>query len=615
MTENGICGWVSFSASSGQDPAICRRMLRAATGESATRHDLAGRGEAFTYGPAPDRWFAQHQGVAVVVKGRPRWRERAADDSGVAAAVLEAYARHGRGFLSQVHGQFALLVIDTHRTEALLAIDRAGIERLCIARVGNALAFGTSAKAVARYMSADVRLNHQAIFDYLYREIVPSPETVFASVEKLMPGECATFDGKALRREFYWRLRYRPRDAASLQELESRFRTLLREAVARDADRDDVGAFLSGGTDSSTVTGMLTDLRGRPVRTFSIGFSADGYDEMAYARVASRHFGADAHEYYVTPNDVAQALPLIAQAYDEPFGNASAVPTYFCARLAREHGVGLLLAGDGGDEIFGGNARYAKQMLFERYAGLPGIVRRFLDPALLSLPGATLVPLLRKLQSYVRQARIPLPDRLETYNFLHRNPLDEVFEAEFLRDVDPERPIQLLREVFLRTESEEAVDRMMHLDLKFILADSDLRKVGRMCEIAGVDVRFPMLADELVEFSGELPSGLKVKGTRLRFFFKHALRDFLPAETLSKSKHGFGLPFGMWLASDRALADQTRTALQELGGRGIVRAEYIKELWRQHAHTDANYFGVMLWILTQLELWLRHHVDGTVRSG
>jgi asparagine synthase (glutamine-hydrolysing) len=222
---------------------------------------------------------------------------------------------------------------------------------------------------------------------------------------------------------------------------------------------------------------------------------------------------------------------------------------------------------------------------------------------------------LRKLQSYVRQARIPLPDRLETYNFLHRSPLESIFDPDFLREIDPDHPLEILREVYRRTDSADPVDRMMHLDLKAILADSDLRKVCRMCEVAGIEVRFPMLADELVDFSGEVPAALKVKGTRLRHFFKQALRDFLPPEILTKSKHGFGLPFGLWLATDPGLEELARTTLKSLEGRGIVRSEHIAELWRHHAEVHASYFGVMIWMLVQLELWLQSHVDGRISTA
>ena len=173
-------------------------------------------------------------------------------------------------------------------------------------------------------------------------------------------------------RHFYWQLKYNDDGMESFAMLEGGFRRILREAVVRAIDGEtEIGAFLSGGTDSSTVTGLLTELSGKPARTYSIGFSADGFDEMKYARITARHFSAQAHEYYLTPADVVDAIPIIAQAYDEPFGNESAVPTYFCAKMARADGIQVLLAGDGGDEIFGGNARYARQKLFELYQSIP----------------------------------------------------------------------------------------------------------------------------------------------------------------------------------------------------------------------------------------------------
>jgi asparagine synthase (glutamine-hydrolysing) len=617
MIENGIGGWVRFNTASESAESATARMLQRVAGQPATRYTTERWGEAFAYGEAGNHSFAEAESVSAIIKGRPRWPDaelrRMAADRNDATALLECYGRYGPGFLDHMRGSFALALVDGRKPWVILAVDRMGIERLCLARTADGLGFGTSAEVVAQCASDSPRLNRQAVFDYLYREIVPSPETIFDGVEKLLPGQCATFDGNTVQRKFYWHMRYRHNKATTLEELEKRFCTLLREAIARETDADGVGAFLSGGTDSSTVSGLLTDVRGVSAHTFSIGFPAQDYDEMEYARIAARHFGTQSHEYYVTPRDVAEAIPLIARAYDEPFGNASAVPTYFCARLAQENGMRVLLAGDGGDELFGGNARYAKQKVFEHFFRLPGFARRPLESIILSLPGAERVPPIRKAQSYVRQACIPLPDRLETYNFLHRTPLEEIFEPDFLRDVDAEHFLRLLREVYRRTDSDDPVDCMMHLDLKFILADSDLRKVVRMCEVAGVEARFPMLADELVEFSGEVPGKLKVKGTELRFFFKHALRDFLPRETLSKSKHGFGLPYGLWLATDEGLAEQARDALRRFAGRGIVRTEYIEWLWRHHADTHASYFGVMIWILTQLEFWLQYHFDSPPR--
>jgi len=326
---------------------------------------------------------------------------------------------------------------------------------------------------------------------------------------------------------------------------------------------------------------------------------------MEYARITSRHFSTKAHEYYVTPQDVVDAIPVIAEAYDEPFGNDSAVPTYYCARMARADGVRVMLAGDGGDEIFGGNARYARQKLLEAYGAVPRVLRRgLIEPLALGIRGADRLAPLRKLASYIRQASVPLPERLESYNFLQRSPLADIFEPGFLAEVDPARPLALQRDAYQRAASASPVNRMMHLDLEFTLADNDLRKVSRMCEVAGVEVRYPLIDDALVEFSGELPPSLKVKGLKLRYFFKQALTDFLPPETLAKTKHGFGMPFGLWLRDHKPLAELVNESFTTFGRRGIVKPGYIEELLHQHETSHASYFGVMIWVIMMLERWL-----------
>ena len=547
--------------------------------------------------------------LSVAAEGRFQWLDPqaagVARTRGSAAALLHLYRGCGEALLEKIRGTFALAIADSANGSGLIAVDRMGIRPLCYANPPGELVFGSTADAVARHPAVGARLSEQALFNYLYCHMVPSPGTVYRGVSKLLPGECVLFRDGVVKRRFYWRLHYRDRTPDSVPQLEERFRTLLREAAARTAgDEDALGAFLSGGTDSSTVTGLLRNLRGRPPRTYSIGFAAEGFDEMDYARIAARHFGAQAREYYVTPEDVLAAVPLVARAYDEPFGNASAVPTYYCARAAREDGVRVLLAGDGGDEIFGGNARYAWQKLFEVYTTVPAWMRRGVLEPLAFAPGAAALPPLRKLRSYIEQARIPLPERLETYNFLQRSPLAEIFEPEFLAAVDPGQPLAMQREAYERTDSASAVNRMMHLDLKFTLADNDLRKVSRMAELAGVEARYPLLDDALVEFSGELPAALKVRGMTLRWFFKHALRDFLPRETIAKKKHGFGLPFGLWAKEHPALRALVYDSLGAFAGRGILRKAYLDELLRRHGADHATYFGVMIWVLVMLERWL-----------
>ena len=544
----------------------------------------------------------------VAMVGQARWEipelQRQAEQTGLAASIIEAYRTYGPSFLERLHGPFALALVDTQDQTVLLAIDRLGIQPLAFARTDQGIVFSSDARAVAVHPDVDNALSPQGLFNYLYFHMVPSPGSIFTGVGKLLPGEYAVWRQGLLERKFYWRLAYQDENNGVNPEKKiSRFKSLLSDAVRTAADSPQVGAFLSGGTDSSTVTGFLTQSLGRPIDTFSIGFDADGYDEMAYARIASRHFGTRPHEYYLTPTDVVEAIPKIAAAYDEPFGNASVIPAYYCAKLAHDAGINVMLAGDGGDEIFGGNARYAKQKVFELYWQLPVWARRgLIEPLSGALPS---VGLLRKAKSYVDQARIPLPDRLETYNFLRREPLDRILMPDFLAGIQADQPEAMLREAYDRTESDSFINRMLHLDLKFTLADNDLRKVNRAAELAGVAVHYPLLDEALVTFSAELTPDEKVRGRYLRYFFKQALSDFLPREIIDKSKHGFGLPFGLWMRTHPELHSLAGDSLTSLRNRNIVRPEYIDRLLDQHQSGHAAYYGVMIWVLMMLEQWLQ----------
>ena len=554
-----------------------------------------------------------NDGMSVAFSGDITWSDtelgRLCEAQGLVEAIAAAYRRDGAEAPRHMHGAFAVVIIDPATNSLFAAIDRMGIRSLCYAADAQRIVIGGEAHDVAAHPRVGNDIDPQAIYDYLFSHVVPAPGTIYRGIRKLLPAQYLHWRAGRLEIGFYWALRYHARAAARMPELESRFLSLLETAVAdsvRGAGR--VAAFLSGGTDSSTVTGMLSKVQGGRSDAYSIGFEAEGFDEMAYARIAARHFGARHHPYYVTPRDVLAMIPKVAAAYDEPFGNASAVAAYYCAKLAHDEGVSTMLAGDGGDELFGGNARYAKQKVFEAYWRIPGLLRRrLLEPALLGVGDRGSITPLRKAASYVRQAMIPLPDRLESYNFLLRESHSAMFMPEFLRAVDVEHPARLAREVYQRTEGGSFIDRMMHLDLKLTLADNDLRKVNRMCELAGVAVRYPMLDEALVDFSGEVPAGLKVRGLKLRYFFKHALRNFLPPETIKKTKQGFGLPFGIWLQEDAGLRDLATASLHSFRARGYLRPECIDALLQKHEHEHASYYGVMIWVVVMLEQWLEAH--------
>jgi len=605
---SGLLGWVDCAANVAAAETL-DFMAQAAHVETALNIGVSNPPAAVAAWQTYDPVSVHSAGsVIAALVGQARWEipefQLRADQTGLAASIIEAYRTYGPSFLERLHGPFALALVDTQDQVALLATDRLGIQTLAFAQTAKGIVFASDARAVAAHPDVDHALSPQGLFNYLFFHMVPSPGSIFSGVKKLLPGECVVWSQGRLERKFYWKLVYRDvDDGSSPREKASRFKSLLADAVRTTAASSQVGTFLSGGTDSSTVTGFLTQSLGRPVDTFSIGFDADGYDEMEYARLASRHFGTRPHEYYLTPADVVAAIPKIAATYDEPFGNASAIPAYYCAKLAHDAGINVMLAGDGGDEIFGGNARYAKQKVFELYWQLPAWARHnLIEPLSSALPE---VGLLRKAKSYVAQARIPLPERLETYNFLRREPLDQILTPDFLAQIQIGQPEALLREVYDRTESNSFINRMLYLDLKFTLADNDLRKVSRACELAGVAVRYPLLDEALVEFSAELTPDEKVRGQRLRHFFKQALNDFLPREIIDKSKHGFGLPFGLWMQTHPELRELANDSLSALRKRGIIQPMYIDRLLDQHRVGHASYYGVMIWVLMMLEQWLQ----------
>lgn len=549
--------------------------------------------------------LAEENGILAAIAGQPRIADTPGGGPVTARQVIDLWHQHGRDLPARLSGTFSLAVIDHRGETAFLAIDRIGTHSLAFSSGNGRLIFADRADSVAAHPDVGGQLDPQGLFNYFYFYDVPAPGTIYRGVEKLLPGQYAWFSRGRIERGFYWHLHYRDERRTDFDAMAGRFKTLLRECVGRAADVEDTAAFLSGGTDSSTVAGVLAEIRGKPARTYSIGFAAQGFDEMEYARIAVRRFGLDAREYYLKPEDILDAIPVIAGHYDEPFANESAVPAYYCARMAKADGYRIMLAGDGGDEIFGGNARYAMQKVFEAYRVFPGFLRKGLIEPLSRLPGLGSLPPGRKLKGYIRQANTPLPERMEAYNFIYRQPLREMFEADFLAQADTHLPAAWFKEAYDRADSRSMVNRMMHLDLKFTLADNDLRKVNGMAEAAGIEVRYPFLDDAMVAFSGEVPPDWKVRRFYLRWFFKTALKGWLPDEIINKSKHGFGLPFGLWAREYTPLRERIEDRLSDFSRRGWLRPQYVNHIRAEHMSGHATYFGKMIWVILMLEEWLQ----------
>jgi asparagine synthase (glutamine-hydrolysing) len=375
-------------------------------------------------------------------------------------------------------------------------------------------------------------------------------------------------------------------------------------------DLDRTGCFLSGGTDSSSITGLFGRIHCRPANTFSIGFAEGDFNELYYAHVAVEHYKTNHHEYTVTPEDAYHVIPKIAEWYDEPFGNSSAIPAYWCSKLARDHGMAVLLAGDGGDELLGGNERYLTNEFYVRYGALPALVRRgAIEPIVSSFRHYS--AFFEKLQRHINQAYRPNPDRYGNDRFVYEFPISQVVGAALPQNGDR---LATVRRYYSSAPAASDLNRLLFIDVHMTLGDEDIPKVIRTAEMAGVEVRFPYLDHVLAEFSGSLPVDLKIRGFKQRYLFKQATSNLLPIAILKKKKHGFGVPIGAWVKTDPKLRNLTREVLLDARTyqRGFFRKEFVEQLMANADDSNnphSRYHGNLLYQFLMLELWYRQHIE------
>lgn len=529
------------------------------------------------------------------------------------ALLSRLYATDGPRFVKRLRGAFAIALWDRRQQQVLLAVDHFGMRRLYYTTDQHDRAFGSRVAAVVAAPGGSHPVDLATVHDYLNFKFVPAPATPFAGIRRLPPGCILHMRRDTLDVETFWDLRY-PEERLRRGRAASSVYRFTRDAVAeavKDLTAKQTGAFLSGGTDSSTVVGLMTRITGEPVNSFSIGFSEERYDELGYAGITARHFRTNHHTRIVTADAALAALPGLIEAYDEPLGNNSVLGTLFCAQLAREHGVTHLLAGDGGDEIFGGNERYRTDRIFGRYARVPAMIRRgLLEPILLGYAG-DLRGVLGRAQRYIRRANLPNPARFYSYEFFMEQNGPELLQPEFLRAAAPGGAGRIPEEHSRRVDARSELNRLLYLDLKLAIGDNDLFKVNRTADMAGVSVRFPFLALPLVEFVGTLPAEFKVRGLEKRYLFKRAFRDLLARETLAKRKQGFGVPTAEWFKTHRGFRELARDTLlsARAAQRGYFKAGALEKLFAEHDRESSPYYGDMLWSVLMLELWHRSHAD------
>jgi asparagine synthase (glutamine-hydrolysing) len=525
--------------------------------------------------------------------------------------ILHLYEEHGTECLARLRGMFAFAIWDGPRRRLFLARDRLGKKPLVYQADQAAFRFASEAKAILQDPAVEARPDARAIARYLTYGYVPGSHSAFAGFHRLPAGHHLLWeDGRTVVTR-YWRLQRDPGEprpeAAWCEEIRARLEEAVRLRLVSDVP---LGAFLSGGVDSSAVVATMAKALPGRVKTFSIGFDEPEYDELQYARLVAERFGTEHHELVVRPDAVA-VLPKLAWHYDEPFGDSSAVPTFYVAQMTRRH-VTVALNGDAGDESFGGYERYVASLAAHRIDGLPGagLLRAAARTALGVWPAkgrrTSLPARARRFLDGLAEA----PERRYARWFCHfyGDRKAELCTPAFLHEAEETDDLADLLAAFREHESTDLLNATMGVDAQLYLPDDLLVKVDIASMAHGLEARSPFLDHEFMEFAATIPSDLKVRGRATKRILKKALEDLVPKPVLTRRKMGFGVPIDHWLRHEvRDLAYETLLSPRALG-RNYFRPAVVRRLLEEHAAGRAN-LQYWLWTLLMLELWHRTYID------
>ena len=525
-------------------------------------------------------------------------------------AIIHAYDRYGTDCLQHLRGMFAFAIWDQRTEELFLARDRVGKKPLLYSLVNGDLVFGSEFTALLQHPKISRDVNQEALHHYLSFMCVPAPLTAYQAIRKLEPGHWLKWKRGHITIERYWQPDFHRKIEISETEAGERAIEILREAVRLRLISDvPLGAFLSGGIDSSAVVALMSEASGTPVKTFSIGFEEQDFSELHHARRVAEHIGADHHEFIVRP-DALEVLPTLVEHYGEPYADSSAIPTYYVARETRRH-VTVALNGDGGDECFAGYERYAAMRLAERYHRLPGLLRKpLIEPLVNTLPTSeTHRSRARDAQRFIQAASLPKVTRyLRWTSVFDSDAKNEIYSDQFRHEIGASNSASFVERWFARANGSGIVDATLLADTMTYLPNDLLVKVDIASMAVSLEARSPFLDHKVIEFAASLPERLKLRGLTTKYLLKKMLRRLLPAENLGRRKMGFGVPVGRWfrgplqpLLRDTILSDR---ALK----RGYFKREALHRLVELHVRGERDY-AHQLWTLLMMELWFQRFID------
>lgn len=533
---------------------------------------------------------------------RGGWSFQTASDTEV---ILAAYDAWGASCLRRLRGMFAFALWDAPRRRLLLARDRVGIKPLVYARHGDRFLFASELKALVEDRAVPRELDWEALAEYLTLGYIGAPRTIFRAIRKLPPASYLLLEVDSGRQTVhrYWDLEFRPDERRSETEWMEGLRAHLADAVQSHLVADvPVGAFLSGGMDSSTVVALMARAQDRPVRTFSIGFDQADFDELAWAREVAGGYQTDHYEMVVKP-DAMEALPRLVWQFDEPFADSSALPTYYVAKITREH-VTVALSGDGGDENFAGYRRYARALaLHRRLDGGPGrLARPLLALASHLMPGGV------RGQGYLALLGAPGLERYFRMVALQTEAaLGDLLGPEARSHLSPTVDGTSFRRLADAGRVEDFLSALQYVDVHTYLPDDILTKVDRTSMLVSLEARVPLLDHVLMEYLATMPSSLKLRDGRGKYLLKRVMAEALPAGVLERPKMGFGVPLAVWFRGE--VREYARDVLlsRRAAERGLVAQPAVKRLLAEHAAGRDR--SALIWTLLGLEEWARRWLD------
>jgi asparagine synthase (glutamine-hydrolysing) len=524
-------------------------------------------------------------------------------------AIVHAYDQYGTDCPKYLRGMFAFAIWNERTQELFLTRDRVGKKPVLYAEVNGQLVFGSEFTALLQHPDISREIQPEAIDAYLSFMCVPAPLTAYRSIRKLEPGHWLRWRKGDITIERYWQPDFSQKLDISEEEAGERAIEILRDSVkVRLMSEVPLGAFLSGGIDSSAVVALMAQESSEKVKTFSIGFEEQDFSELHHARRVAEWVGADHHEFIVRP-DAIEILPLLVEHYGEPYADSSAVPTYYVARETRKH-VTVALNGDGGDESFAGYERYAAMQLAENYRKVPAFVRKSVNVGVGLIPTSELSrSRLRSGKRFLEAASLPKVDRyLRWVSIFDSAAKSSLYSDAFKSETTSGYAKSLLEPWFVRANGSGFVDASLLADLMTYLPNDLLVKVDIATMAVSLEARSPFLDHQVIEFAASLPEKFKLRGLTTKYLLKKVLRKLLPSENLDRRKMGFGVPIGHWFRGKMQPFLREVVLSEKALDRGLFRPETVRQLVDQHTEGKRDY-SHQLWTLLMLELWFQRFID------